>query len=696
MMTYQQAMAATSRDLDIRGTVTLADSTVISLTNAHIMAYSIDEGANEIPLGSAASASYTLELANAQGEWFPGGSIIGIRIITGALVSIEIGVKHDGAFEYKPAGVWYVHKTNGKEGGTRFVLKGNDALISGYNDALDDSGVTYGAATTLNTVLNGIKTAHSLIIGGALVCNGSAIISQRPDWGAACSVRNALAFIAAAGGCSIQVDRSGALQLVPVYNTSTPKAVGTGSYIELENANAYFAFNRIKVMPRGAQADTAYVEGTVNAGLPEAGNNTIVMTDNPIFPHGASNLQAMVDALATALSGYEIDVLTFRHRGDPTIVLSDRVQVTDRRGEIVTTSVLQQSIKYGAGLSSTISSMISLEVMQPSAISRNGTLSPIAFGKGSLDPSVLIAKSITAQYIANKSLTSEEIDVESLEADIAVIVQAKIDTADINWANIKDLVTGTAIITEGVGGKLFINRLAVTEANMVSLTVGELIVKGSDGLFYAVSVDGSGNIVTELKQVGNDDVADASIYGSEKIIEGTITAATLNATDIFANNAIIQQLIAAHLDVDTLFAREGTIEQLRLMDLTSVNDSIRIAVEGLTEQYDTLLGDKVFTDQYIKVGIVGYDENNVPRVGVAIGENLTEVRDANDNLVFQQEHLAQTHTSNRQSFWQNGEEVAYFSNNELVVNDIRAVNTVKIGNWVLEPSNGFSIRWAGE
>jgi len=105
MMTYQQAMAATSRDLDIRGTVTLADSTVISLTNAHIMAYSIDEGANEIPLGSAASASYTLELANAQGEWFPGGSIIGIRIITGALVSIEIGVKHDGAFEYKPAGV---------------------------------------------------------------------------------------------------------------------------------------------------------------------------------------------------------------------------------------------------------------------------------------------------------------------------------------------------------------------------------------------------------------------------------------------------------------------------------------------------------------------------------------------------------------------------------------------------------------
>lgn len=695
-MTYQMAMQATSRELDIRGTLTLPDTTVISLTNSHIMAYSIDEGANEIPLGSAQSSSYTLELSNAQGEWFRGGSMIGLRAIKGARVEVEIGVYHDGAYEYKPAGVWYVNQPSGREGATRFTLKGADALLTSYDMRLDDSGITYGATTDLNAVYNGIKAAHSLTIGGALVCNGGAIIASRPDWGEGCTVRNALAFIAAAGGCFLQIDRTGALQMVPVKTAGTARLVATDSYLELENANAYFAFNRIKVMPRGAQADTAYVEGTVNAGLPEAGNNTIVMTDNPIFPNGASNLQAMVGALATALSGYEIDVLTFRHRGDPTMVLGERVQVTDTRGMDVSAPILQQSLKYNAGLSSTISSMISLEVMQPSAISRNGTLSPIAFGKGSLDPSVLIAKSITAQYIANKSLTSEEIDVESLEADIAVIVQAKIDTADINWANIKDLVTGTAIITEGVGGKLFINRLAVTEANMVSLTVGELIVKGSDGLFYAVSVDGSGSIVTELKQVSNDDVADASIYGSEKIIEGTITAATLNATDIFANNAIIQQMIAAHLDVDTLFAREGTIEQLRLMDLTSVNDSIRIAVEGLTEQYDTLFGDKVFTDQYIKVGIVGYDENNVPRVGVAIGENLTEVRDVNDNLVFQQENLAQTHTSNRQSFWQNGEEVAYFSNNELVVKDIRAVNIVKIGDWVMEPSNGFSIRWAGE
>ena len=67
--------------------------------------------------------------------------------------------------------------------------------------------------------------------------------------------------------------------------------------------------------------------------------------------------------------------------------------------------------------------------------------------------------------------------------------------ADIDWAQIKDLTAGTAIIEKGVNGKLYVADLAVTEANMASLTVGELIVKGADGCFYALSIaeDGHGH-----------------------------------------------------------------------------------------------------------------------------------------------------------------------------------------------------------
>ncbi len=175
--------------------------------------------------------------------------------------------------------------------------------------------------------------------------------------------------------------------------------------------------------------------------------------------------------------------------------------------------------------------------------------------------------------------------ITTLTAATAEIVKAQMQTADIDWSHIKDLATDTAIITQGTAGELYIARLAVTEANMVSLTVGELVVKGTDGHFYALSVDEGGQVVTTLKQIVNDDVADQSIDGGEKIIEGTITAGTLNVQDIFADNAVIRSLIAANLDVDTLFAREATVAALNAMDITS-NTYLKLMVSGKADKED--------------------------------------------------------------------------------------------------------------
>ena len=193
---------------------------------------------------------------------------------------------------------------------------------------------------------------------------------------------------------------------------------------------------------------------------------------------------------------------------------------------------------------------------------------------------------ISKAQITTANIDEAQIDwvaITTLTAAVASMVKADIETADIDWAHIKDLATDTAIITQGVGGELYIAKLAVTEANLVSLTVGELVVKGADGHFYAVSVDDSGNVVSTLKRISNDDVADISINAGEKIIEGTITAATLNVNDIFANNAVIRGLIAANLDVDTLFAREATLTALNAMDITG-NTYLKLMVAGKAEQ----------------------------------------------------------------------------------------------------------------
>ncbi len=196
--------------------------------------------------------------------------------------------------------------------------------------------------------------------------------------------------------------------------------------------------------------------------------------------------------------------------------------------------------------------------------------------------------SISKAQITTANINEANIDwaaITTLSAAVASMVKADIGTADIDWAHIKDLATDTAIITQGVGGELYIAKLAVTEANLVSLTVGELVVKGTDGHFYSVSVDGSGNVVSTLKQVGNDDVQDVSINAGEKIIEGSITAKTLNVQEIFADNATIRNLIAANLDVDALFAREATINALNAMDITS-NTYLKLMVSGKADKSD--------------------------------------------------------------------------------------------------------------
>ena len=232
------------------------------------------------------------------------------------------------------------------------------------------------------------------------------------------------------------------------------------------------------------------------------------------------------------------------------------------------------------------------------------------------------ALSANIAQISKAQITAATIDeanidwaaITTLTAATAEIVNAQMQTADIDWSHIKDLATDTAIITQGTAGELYIARLAVTEANMVSLTVGELVVKGTDGHFYSVSVNEDGQVVTTLKQIVNDDVTDQSINGGEKIIEGTITAGTLNAQDIFADNAVIRSLIAANLDVDALFAREATIAALNAMDITG-NEYLRLMVSGKADQEDLdALGERVdaaelkLTEDAIVSTVTGSDQ----------------------------------------------------------------------------------------
>ena len=357
------------------------------------------------------------------------------------------------------------------------------------------------------------------------------------------------------------------------------------------------------------------------------------------------------------------------------------------------------------------------------------------------DLNTAVAKIALAQ-LTTANINNAEIDwasIGQLQADIAKLVNANIQTADIDWAQIKDLTAGTAIIEKGVNGKLYVADLAVTEANMASLTVGELIVKGADGCFYALSIAEDGTVTTEKKSVGDADIGDNSISGG-KLIEKTITARELNVASIFADEALVGAITAANIDVSSLFAAEAFITQLNAVDISG-NESLRLVVDTAKDEALDATGEAVAqialtaeqirsevkrdyatNDQVSQMNetlstLAEQSENNFTWTVTKVNEIIEDAA-ANDNLTREQLNLIHTYmrfgedgltigkagnpltfrvVNDRLAFYMNDTEVAYLSDNKLYVTQAEILARLQIGKFAYEPqSNGnLSVIYTG-
>ena len=357
------------------------------------------------------------------------------------------------------------------------------------------------------------------------------------------------------------------------------------------------------------------------------------------------------------------------------------------------------------------------------------------------DLNAAVAKIALAQ-LTTANINNAEIDwasITQLQADIAKLVNASIQTADIDWAQIKDLTAGTAIIEKGVNGKLYVADLAVTEANMASLTVGELIVKGADGCFYALSIGEDGTVTTEKKSVGDADIEDNSVSGG-KLIEKTITARELNVASIFADEALVGAISAANIDVSSLFAAEAFIAQLNAVDISG-NESLRLVVDAAKDEALDATGEAVAqiamtaeqirsevrrdyatNDQVSQMNetlstLAEQSENNFTWTVTKVNEIIEDAA-ANDSLTREQLNLIHTYmrfgedgltigkagnpltfrvVNDRLAFYMNDTEVAYLSDNKLYVTQAEILARLQIGKFAYEPqSNGnLSVIYTG-
>lgn len=200
---------------------------------------------------------------------------------------------------------------------------------------------------------------------------------------------------------------------------------------------------------------------------------------------------------------------------------------------------------------------------------------------------------------------------------------------------------------------------------------------------------------TGMNGGGSGDKTAAQVYNELKSL-------IINTAEVIRHEMDLLE-VALKSDYEAISSQWGTYQE-------TIDTKITATAEGILQelnfqsQLDTQAAEferyKIETSGYIKSGFIDYDENGVPIIGIAIGQNLksvtvtmadgtvTEKIDSTQNCAF--------YTSNKLSFRINGQEVAYLSNSKLYIHNVEITgNAVLGGNWELSTHNGFMIKWIG-
>lgn len=297
------------------------------------------------------------------------------------------------------------------------------------------------------------------------------------------------------------------------------------------------------------------------------------------------------DDIATA-------VIAYAHFASATIdaLAADSIEaVTAHIHEIIAGSITADDITAGSITTETLAAgAVTAEKIGAEAITTDkleaNAVTAAKIASGAITTEKLDAYAVTSQKIAAEAVTAEKIAAGSINADkidttainainavlgTADIADARIALADIDFAKVKDLNAqsayfGQAVIQAGVANKLFIPRLSVDYAQVVSATIGDLVIQATNENYYKLDVDLDGNVTATQVTPTAAEIAAGHTSDGRTIYTGTeITASELNTTDIYASHALMDEITANVINTDQLFAREATIAKINALDLSS-------------------------------------------------------------------------------------------------------------------------------
>lgn len=164
-------------------------------------------------------------------------------------------------------------------------------------------------------------------------------------------------------------------------------------------------------------------------------------------------------------------------------------------------------------------------------------------------------------------------------------------------------------------------------------------------------------------------------------VDKTVTELTSEIEAISKDFGEFEQTIDRRIEETA----EATIDQFDYSErIIGVDKGV---VDGVTEY-------RIHSVGYIKHGIIGFGDDNLPIYGIAVGEEVTEkttVKDGVEYTVIDTTKNLATYTSDRLTFWVNGIERAYFEQSKLYVTRIEVTDGITIGDFVIDLKDGSEL-----
>lgn len=337
-----------------------------------------------------------------------------------------------------------------------------------------------------------------------------------------------------------------------------------------ELAQEEYDKNGIDLSQYGMKVDFILAENSADYSE-YAGLQTVFLGDTVTVIDELIGLRAKVEAV-----GFKFDCLTRRYES---LTLGEIDELTQKvySYQLPTGGISGAKIAAGSADGSIMRDLsVQYAKISTAAIERLSAdaITALTAYIGNLTAQTITTDTLVASVAHMLQLTADNIDAERISTDVLATQLAHIavlaaGTATFDQATVKNLVAQAMNLDFGTGGDVFINNLRVAYAQMVSAAIGNLCIQASDGGYYLIDVNADGTVTATQTTVTDREAAAGQTDGGQVILGTDITAETLSTGSLLATYALVNQIDAARIDVDQLFAREAFTQRLDTAWITS-------------------------------------------------------------------------------------------------------------------------------